>query len=185
MLAVSLAAASPLPTKTLRAYFLAELAGTLILESARHTVSFDSDTYRILYCLALLPVRLLAYMIAFKTSKWLSLVCIPFAGILLWIALRGVGEPTLDQWIIIADGVAVTVAGMALTFTAPFTLHRNVYGTLAILWMLLGLFDFGYVLQPYGKWQELNDSLLPVMVIGAFGWIGITGWSKRLQAAHR
>jgi hypothetical protein len=181
VLTVSLAATSPLPTKLIRNYFVAEFVGTVILEVCRHTVAFDSNLYRVLYCLALFPVRLLACIVAIKTSKWISIVMVPYAAALMWVALL---EPisTIDQWIIIVDGVLVTYAGLSLCVIAPFIENKNIYGTLAILWVLLGLFDFGYVLQPYGKWAELNDSLLPVMVIGAFGWIALqTRVSGRLQ----
>jgi len=181
---MTLAALSPLPTRTLRLYFIAELVATAILESVRHVPEFSwSDNwYRVLYCLCLAPVRLLACIVAARTSSWASLTVVPFAGILLWMGIRGIaGPPSADQWICLLDGVIVTAAGLGLALTAPFTYHRNLYGTLAVLWMLLGIFDFGYTLQPYGKWRELNDSLLPVMVIGAFGWIGLSGWSKKLK----
>jgi hypothetical protein len=151
----------------------------------RYTISFDSDTYRVLYCVALVPVRILACLIVFRTSKWISISMLPYAAAMTWIALRGPGVVTVDQWIVIMDGVLVASAGIALAPIAPFIRDRSVYGTLAVLWMLLGLFDFGYALQPYGKWSELNDSLLPVMVIGAFGWIGVTGWSKQRLLLHR
>jgi len=175
VLAVSLAAASPLPTRLLRAYFIAELVGTLLLESVRYFTAFDTDLYRVLYCCALLPIRLLACTVTVKTSKWMSIVMIPYAAALMWVALNGIhGTVNVDQWILVVDGIMVASAGMVL---APVALHhedRTVYGTLAILWMMLGLFDFGYVLQPFGMWRELNNSLLPVMVIGSFGWIAIT-----------
>ena len=102
----------------------------------------------------------------------MALGALPFAAGLLYLATRGI-SPTADQWIAIIDGVIITAAGLGLAFSAAFSPNRRVYATLTILWMLLGLFDFGYALQPYGMWRELNDSLLPVMVIGGFGWIGI------------
>jgi nitric oxide reductase large subunit len=112
----------------------------------------------------------------------MSVMMLPYAAALMWIALKDYGTVSVDQWILIMDGVLITSAGMTLAPAAPFIKSRTVYGTLAVLWMLLGLFDFGYVLQPYGKWAELNDSLLPVMVIGAFGWIALkTRWVGRLQ----
>ena len=163
---------SPLPTRTLRLYFIAELVGTLVLETSRHlSIGFDSNTYRVLYCLTLAPIRLLACTVAWKESGRMALGALPFAAGLLYLATRGM-VPTVDQWIAIADGVIITAAGLGLAFSAAFSPHRWVYATLTILWMLLGLFDFGYALQPYGRWRDLNDTLLPVMVIGAFGWIG-------------
>jgi len=163
---------SPLPTRTLRLYFIAELVGTLVLETSRHlSIGFDSNTYRVLYCLTLAPIRLLACTVAWKESGKMALGALPFAAGLLYLATRGM-VPTVDQWIAIADGVIITAAGLGLAFSAAFSPHRWVYATLTILWMLLGLFDFGYALQPYGQWRDLNDTLLPVMVIGAFGWIG-------------
>ena len=160
-----------LPSWTVRAYFAAELAGTVVLESARHwPLGFDTDGYRILYCLALLPIRFLACLIAWRESRWMSVAAIPLSLGLLYCATHGI-HPSVDQWISILDGVVVTSAGLGLAFSAAFSPDRNVYATLTILWMMLGLFDFGYALQPFGRWTELNDSLLPVTVIGAFGWI--------------
>lgn len=185
MAAAGLAAASPLPNQVVRAYFVAELAGTIVLETAALClVPLTEDFYRILYCCVLLPIRLLACVVAARASSWAALTAVPFAAILLWMGLAGIaGQPSTDQWICLLDGVIVTGAGLAAAFMAPFGYHRNLYATLAILWMLLGVFDFGYALQPYGKWRELNDSLLPAMVIGAFGWIAMSGWSARLRRA--
>jgi hypothetical protein len=180
----ALAATSPLPTRTLRLYFIAELAGTLVLETVRHlSVSTDTDLYRIVYCLALLPIRLLACMVAWQESRGMSYGAIPLAAGLLYFAMRGTA-PTVDQWIAIADGVVITTAGLALAFSAAFSRYRSIYATLAILWMLLGLFDFGYALQPFDRWSELNDSLLPMMVIGSFGWIAFrsAGRTVRVRA---
>jgi len=178
---------SPLPTRTLRLYFIAELVATVVLETVRHVPEFswNDNWYRVLYCACLIPVRLLACIVAARTSSWASLTAIPFAGTLLWLSLKGTGSPDIDQWICLLDGVIVTAAGLAVALTAPFSYHRNLYGTLAVLWMMLGIFDFGYAMQPYGKWRELNDSLLPVMVIGAFGWIAMSQWSVRWRAGRR
>jgi len=174
LLTTALAATSPLPTRTLRLYFIAELAGTLVLETVRHlSIGFDTNAYRVIYCLTLVPIRILACSIAWYESKRMALAAIPFAIGLLYLATKGI-SPTVDQWIVIVDGVVITAAGLALAFSAAFSPFTRIYATLTILWMLLGLFDFGYALQPYGRWRELNDSLLPVMVIGAFGWIAFS-----------
>ena len=153
-----------------------------MLETSRHlSIGFDSNAYRVLYCLMLLPIRVLACTIAWQESKRMALGAIPFALGLTYLATRGM-TPTVDQWIVIADGVIITAAGLGLAFTAAFSPHRRIFATLTILWMLLGLFDFGYALQPYGRWRELNDSLLPVMVIGAFGWIALISAGRRIAS---
>ena len=155
MAAAVLAATSPLPNRLVRAYFFAELASAIVIEtSVFYQVPVDSDFYRILYCSMMLPVRVLAWVVAIDQTRWASLTAVPFAGILLWMGVNGIaGAPSVDQWICLVDGVVVTAAGLALALTAPFSYYRNLYGTLAILWMLLGIFDFGYTLQPYGKWR--------------------------------
>ena len=171
-----------LPSWTVRIYFAAELVATVVLETARHLpIAFDTDGYRILYCIMLTPVRLLACTIAWRESRWMALAGIPLGMGLLRFAVHGI-TTTLDQWILITDGVIVTSAGLGLAFSAAFSPYRHVYATLTILWMLLGLFDFGYALQPYGRWRELNDSLLPVMVIGAFGWITFKAGGRRIAS---
>lgn len=188
VLVTAAAATSRLPDGTVRAYLTAELAGTIVLETSRHlSIGFDTDYYRVLYCLALLPIRVLACMVAARQSRWMSAGALPFALGLLYFSTRGF-RPTIDQWISIVDGVVVTSAGLGLAFSAAFSSCRRVYATLTILWMLLGIFDFGFALQPYGRWRDLNDSLLPVMVIGAFGWIAFSARSGRSVpsvASHR
>ena len=186
MLAVSLAATSPLPTRLIRLYFAAELAGNILLEVCRYTVPFETDLYRILFCAATLPIRIIACMIVFKTSKWISVTMIPYAVAMLFVALHKLETITVDQWILILDGVVITYAGLSLAVITPFIKNRAVYGTLTILWVLLGMFDFGYVLQPYWRWEELNDSLLPVIIIGAFLWISLkTRWVGRTTTFQR
>lgn len=188
MLTTAAATISNLQSSLVRVYLAAELAGTLALEAARYwPLDFDGHAYQVLYCVALLPIRILACVIAWRQSRWMSLAALPFAAGLLYLATQGF-HPSLSQWIAILDGVIVTSAGLALAFTAAFSPNARIYGTLTILWMLLGLFDFGYALQPYGKWSELNDSLLPVIVIGAFGWIAFSARSAQSvqrAASHR
>ena len=151
-----------------------------MLETARHlSLGFDTDAYRVLYCLTLLPIRWLACTIAWYESRMMALGALPFAAGLVYLATRGF-SPSVDQWISIVDGVVITTAGLALAFSAAFSTHRHIYATLTILWMFLGLFDFGYALQPYGRWRDLNDTLLPVMVIGAFGWIGFRAADRKI-----
>ena len=154
-----------------------------MLEAARHwPLGFETEGYRILYCLMVLPIRLLACTISWQESRRMALTAIPFGFGLLYFATRGI-TPTVDQWISIIDGAVVSSAGLGLAFSAAFSPYRRVFATLTILWMLLGLFDFGYALQPYGRWRELNDSLLPVMVIGAFGWITFGTTRRGLRPA--
>ena len=182
--AAAVAATSPLPSRILRAYFIAEVASGVVLEAARYVPGFDwdADWYRWLYCGALLPVRMLACAIAVLQTRWPSLTVIPFAGVLLWLSVRGIyGPPSATQWILLVDGTIFMAAALGLALTAPFSYHWKIYCTLVFLWVFVAIFDFGYILQPYGKWRELNDSLLPVMVIGAFGWIGLSGWSKKMK----
>src|SRR4029077_7855523 len=186
LVAAGLAAARPLPSSLGTTYFLVEFAASLGLALTLRFVTIDSEIYGVLFCWSLLAVRALACVLAAQHTRWPALTAVPFAGILLWMGINGIaGAPTVDQWICLFDGVIVTAAGLALALTAPFSYHRNLYGTLAMLWMFLGIFDFGYALQPYGKWRELNDSLLPVMVIGAFGWIAMSQWSVRWRVAGK
>src|SRR5215475_1238025 len=65
------AAASPNP-KLYRYYFLAELLGNLSL--ALSPWSYDSDNYLILCIVVLVPIRLLAMMLAFKGVGALGLL---------------------------------------------------------------------------------------------------------------
>ena len=173
----AIAATSRIP-KAVKAYLYTELAGTVVLETAGHlSIGFNSDAYRVLYCLVMIPIRLAAWRIAWKQSGRISLVAIPL-GIGMMFASSY--ETVLDdnQWIIVVDGAAIISAGMALSFSALFIIFKRVYTTLALLWILLGAYNFAMVMNPSPEWQMMEDTVLPMMVIGAFGWIALGARSE-------
>lgn len=159
----------------LRNYFLCEMLGTIINESALSRVSYTSTLYSFLYVVAMLPVFLSFFRLSWCQSKdyrplvWSAITSfIPFA--FAWLLMN---NHSSYSWISAVEGFLYSTGAMALWSETSF---KFPYGLLSFLWLVLSFYSYGWALWwNVPLWQHLNFSLPAWLVMGSFGWIALNG----------
>ena len=170
------AATVPKQSSILKLYFVTQFAATAACELCWHFTGWQSPVYSWVYALATVCMLLASLVILiYNEVGWReSLIALAFAAALGRVAYYGMGHPlTLDNWIILLEGCALVFLGTALGFKVPFLKQRMVIITLAILWQLGAMLDFGLLLNHGPAWEVLNRMGSYILFIAAFAFIGL------------
>lgn len=179
MAAILLALTAPRLSLSLRFYFFVEFAASAWMLAYLHYYGFTSSTYTIVYMLGSLASKFAGVYLIGKQGwhPWELLMAGSFATVLglgAYFGLDGVGA--IKPEIVLPEGAVFVFLGMALGFRAPYGQDRVILVPLAVLWLLLGAFDFGLVLHPSSEtWGRISQFGSYWLVIAAFGWIGFRG----------
>lgn len=169
-----------------------ELLATIGMLTFLSIWGFKSLEYAVIFTLGSLSVKIVGWLIVRQAEpNWIELQVAAFFALALgWLAyhgLHGVGD--INPWIVLPEGVILCFLGAALGFRAPFADDRSVLVPLAAMWLSLGAFDFGLILHPASlTWAKLADMGSYLIVIAAFGWIGVSsryGTSTATRAPNR
>jgi hypothetical protein len=163
----------------LRWYFLAEFLGTAINELVLTKVSYQSRAYSLAYCLAITPVFLGMFAVAWDlwrndAGRMIRVgisALLPYSVFLLLLPRHA----SIYSWISGVEGLLYSTAVVIVWLAAG----RWPYNLLSGLWLALGLYSYGYALwwaSPF--WQRLNFALPAWLVIACF-----SGIALRSQAA--
>lgn len=100
-----------------------------------------------------------------------------------WCVYLTVGtDLTFNGSIALVEGCFFTLAGVSLGFEVPFRAQKLIYGPLAVMWMLLGLFDYGYAMnESLPAWASLNEWWPTALCVVVFVWMG---WRFTKEDGH-
>lgn len=88
----------------------------------------------------------------------------------MFLACLGLTATRMETWIALAEGTVFAFAGISLALRVK----SQIEAALAILWLLLAVFDFGFAMGMHlPAWGSLNLWWPTVLCILVFGWIGI------------
>lgn len=168
--------------RPLKLYLLTFLIGTVIAEAVLWAVhgNVDSLTYTIAYVLTssadvammfyLARPKLFAFtiMLTVAAAVWMQMPHLP-NSIITWVE----GAALLLAGFSMAGGLSIDEARNLRHYTQH---QRFIYGTLAVLWTMLGLYDAGYALGwQLPAWHSLNEWWTYAICIGAFSLIAACG----------
>lgn len=184
VLASLAAATSPNLSRSVRFYLYCQVITTVLVDAALALVGWQSPYYTAIYVLGSLACRLTSWwVIDALGSHWLErLIALSFASGTAWLAFRHMdGVLGLEPWVILPEGFLLLFMGMTLGFQAPFSKDRRILVPLAILWMLLGVFDFGILMHKSEIWARITDFGSYFLAITVFSFIAFT---TRLPKGH-
>jgi hypothetical protein len=146
----------------LRVYAVLAAFSVAALELAYQAYGFSS-----IYTIVYVAVRVPELIAMFWLSR-IRLAAIPGAFGITFMALLAF-RPSSAGAICLLEGGLFALAGISAGLRAK----DRITGTLAILWLLLAVYDFGYALGWQAPaWRELNQWWPTALCIGAFGYIG-------------
>lgn len=189
LVAILAALTAPRLSLVLRLYFFTELAASIWMLRCLHLYGFQSPTYALVYTLGSLSVKAvslyLIYLLGWR--RWELIVASSFAlglGVVAFSGLSGGGD--INPWIVLPEGVLFIFLGGALGFRARSSPHSSVLLALALMWILLGTFDFELLLNPTSPvWERISKMGSYWIVIAVFSWIAFSQWLNRKQPLHR
>lgn len=99
-------------------------------------------------------------------------------GAALLLAMRayiGMAKPLhFWGWFALLEGAVLTLAGTALLFSAAHHGQPKVWGTLGVLWIAQAGFRVGFALSVSSlAWLNLNEWLPTLLIVGAYGFLGM------------
>jgi hypothetical protein len=151
--------------KTLRAYFLANALNIVGCWIGRQFFAYESNPYRAVYVAVTLPILICAVKLAWEHGArfWTMTISFLLSVVLFILCIKSV-KITADNTIVLVEALSLAFVGTAMCFVAPFHKQRRISCALAITWVVLAIYDFGFVLNSK---SELLDSLIPVWIIMA------------------
>lgn len=163
LLLVAVAAVMAARTKgRLRAYAVFAAFSVAAMELAYQSYGFGR-----VYTSVYVAVRIPEFIATFRLSR-IRLAAVPGAFGLTVMALLAF-KPSAAGAICLVEGGLFALAGISAGLRA----RDRITGMLAILWLLLAVYDFGYSLGWQAPaWRELNTWWPTALCIGAFGYIG-------------
>jgi hypothetical protein len=183
LIATILWAATGKNTKTVKDYFLVQLATTILTEIVLHLYGWQSDNYRIAYSAQAVAVLLASWGIVAGTRPGFKVLAIAVSQAVFVFVLAMFGLPavsTIDTWILVITGTFVTFLGMALGLQCRQ--HRAEYVPLALLWLVLGSFYFTVALARESQHLIIFEDWFSYMAgIAVFGWFGFNRKRRQLE----
>lgn len=170
--AILAAATSPNLSRSVKLYLYSQAIAIPITEVALWLVGWQSPYYTAVYVLTSLAGRVTSWWIIESVgTHWLErVVSIIFASVVAVAAYRHLaGVSGLETWVLLLEGFLLLFLGMTLGFQAPFHPDRQVLVPLSVMWVVLGMFDFGILMH---RWPVITDVGSYLIAIAAFGWIG-------------
>lgn len=163
--------------KSLRLYLLAALVAVTGAEASLAFYGETSREYAILYALFTAIGLLAALNVARDqlAKHWHVFAGIGAALLVDARVYAGLAKPLrFYDWFALTEGAALVVAGTAILFSAAHQKTPKVWATLGILWIVQAAFRLGFVLSlPSLAWLNLNEWLPTLLVVGAYGFIGM------------
>jgi hypothetical protein len=156
----------------LRVYAVLAAFSVAAMELAYQSYGFGN-----VYTSVYVAVRVPEIVAMFRLSR-IRLAAIPGAFGITVMALLAF-KPSSAGAICLLEGGFFALAGVSAGLRA----RDRITGTLAILWLLLAVYDFGYSLGWQAPaWRELNTWWPTAVCIGAFGYV----WYKvpKVQQGH-
>ena len=178
------AVAVPLPRPIWR-YFVAQIVYTIVLQLLLWQYGLTSPEYEI--CFSVLTGVILLTMVGICRSavennptKWF--VIIPAVGgsaVLTVIAYVHHHPVRFVEWVALATAALLTFCGVVLGQSSVYMKWPlNITLTLSLLWLLLGLFYYGWLLHPSPLWAKLNYIFPTWLCVAAFSWIAFSSAPK-------
>lgn len=163
--------------KSLRAYLIAALVVNIGTEVSLFAFGETARAYAIAYAI-FTAIGLLAALNVARDLLAIRWHAIAGAGAALLVVLRayaGLAKPLhFYDWFALTEGAALTLAGTALLFSAAHHERPKIWLTLGVLWIIQAGFRVGFVLSISSlAWLNLNDWLPTVLVVGAYGFLGM------------
>lgn len=163
--------------KSLRAYLVAALVVNIGTEVSLFAFGETARAYAILYA-CFTAIGLLAALNVARdclAKRWHVLAGAAAALLVVLRAYAGLAKPLhFYDWFALAEGAALTLAGTALLFSAAHHERPKIWLTLGVLWIVQACVRVGFVLSlPSPTWLNLNDWLPTVLVVGAYGFLGM------------
>lgn len=174
IVAVLAAATSPNLSRSVKLYLYSQAIAIPVTEVALWLVGWQSPYYTAIYVLTSLAGRLTSWWIIESVgSHWLErVVSLTFSIVVAAVAYRNLGGVSgLESIILLPEGAVLVFQGMALGFQAPFHSDRVVLVPLSVMWIVLGIFDFGILMH---RWPAITDVGSYLIAVTAFAWIGFT-----------
>lgn len=171
ILAILAAATSPNLSRSVKLYLYSQAVAIPVTEMALWLVGWQSPYYTAVYVLASLAGRITSWWIVQSVgSHWLErVVSLAFASIVSVVAYRHLdGVSGLTVEVLLPEGALLVFLGMVLGFQAPFHKERQVLVPLSVMWLVLGVFDFGILMH---RWPVITDMGSYAIAITAFSWI--------------
>lgn len=161
-------------------YLWVEFWGNLLLFLAHDYFGWESLPYTLLYIIGQLAVfssflRIVKHEatvlnLVIFTTLWGSVGYFVFGH----IAHRADLTHAIAEIVIVTAAVLYIALAMALGIAVPHSTHRQTYGTLVLLWLALGAYNFGFILYP-GNWIWVHWSawMRGLLCLAGFGWLAI------------
>jgi len=181
VLASLAAATSPRLSRSVRLYLFTQTVTIILGEVALALVGWVSPFYVAIYVVGAIACRIASWWVIESVgSHWLErVVALAFALVVAWLAYHNMNPVAgLEPRIILPDGFLLVSMGMTLGFQAPFHKDRQVLVPLAVMWLLLGCFDFGILMNKGETWAKINDVGSYIIAITCFAWVA---FSQRLH----
>jgi hypothetical protein len=187
LLAAILAAALRETIPSLRLYFWVEFWATAVGLAGLPLYHLWPDAYTLLFILTELAVFFAFWNAVQHLATDIGfLICFVFWLGMAYFALRGAENVSFGTVATLGEAVIRCSLAMALGFAAPNSERRLTYVTLVILWLLLGIYDFGDVLYPDSHtWGKFGEFVPQLLCIAGFGFIAIRGDHARIRTENR
>lgn len=173
--AILAAATSPNLSRSVKLYLYSQAIAIPITEVALWLVGWQSPYYTAVFVLTSLAGRVTSWWIIESVgSHWLErVVSLVFSTVVAVVAYRHLdGVKGLDPWVCGSEGFLLLFLGMTLGFQAPFHHDRRVLVPLSVMWLVLGVFDFGILMHRGETWAKITDVGSYLIAVTGFGWIG-------------
>lgn len=182
LLATALATRAPRLSFPLRAYFASEFIATGLSEACLHVTGWHSHVYLAVWMTTQAFITLASLVVVWcydtKWQHWLTGL-LGAVGLGWWAFLHMPRPIPFENVVIAVSACRFVWLGMALNFSARFNPERVVLVTIAVMWQLLALMDFGMVLNfhaPY--WDKISEMSSYYIVISACAWIAFYQWNR-------
>ena len=177
------AATAPRLNWPLRFYFFAHVGVTLALCTCLQITGWNCPTYTWIYLIgtsvALAASGVLVY---YWGKRFLESMAVAYLATMAvaWVVPKPI---SLDSGIALTEAFLLISMGISLWIGLELTRVSLMTGVLAILWLLLGLYDFGFALyRDHATWQWMNDWVTYALFIVAFSVIaGLSYWEQYSQ----
>lgn len=158
-------ALTPRTASLLRGYFLTQVGYVVVLFGAQMFVGLESKTFAVLY--AVMTLAMLGWVFALSTSCILChdhpikifVTGLAFGILPAWFSIYERWPHSLAGWIYVLESSVLFGFGLVSGLCAPYMhwANRKVYLTLAVMWIVLGVFRQGFRLHVESKtWLDMN-----------------------------
>lgn len=182
VLASLAAASSPNLSRSVRFYIFCQVVTAILVDVALALVGWQSPYYIAIYAVGSLACRVTSWWVIESVgSHWLErLIALVFALVVAVLAFFNMHPvPGLEPRIILPEGFLLLFLGMTLGFQAPFSKDRRTLVPLSIMWLLLGVFDFGILMHNSETWMKITGFASYFIAITMLSLIAFTQRLKR------